>query len=280
MIRGAIENVSRNRVFGWVWSAEGKVEGRTVLAFLDEACIGAGKVEGFRQDLKDAGLGDGMAGFNFDITYPNPADAPRVVVKLEGSDAVLIQRRSRVMPPGAGAAQQRAARQQASLSSLQWMRARGWLSQSDYDFLRFFRQLGVYDRSLVVPQDRPDRNAPDLLDAFETARNLLLLQRMDEAEVRREKLGAPRDWRRLAEAQEAAAGPGAVIALWSAERGRLPVVEASHTLAGQVTADAEAPPGVEYALGPDRLLFLDARCVLGPGASFPAGGVEAYYLAA
>jgi hypothetical protein len=278
MIRGAIENVSRNRVFGWVWSPEGKVEGRTVLAFLDEACVGAGKVEGFRQDLKDAGLGDGIAGFNFDITYPNPADAPRVVVKLEGSDAVLIQRRSRVMPPGAAGGPQRAARQQTSLSSLQWMRARGWLSQSDYDFLRFFRQLGVYDRSLVVPQERPDRTAPELLDAFETARSLLLLQRMDEAEVRRERLAAPRDWRRLAEAQEAACGPGAVIALWSAERGRLPVVEASHTLAGQVTADAEAPPGVDYALGPDRLLFLDARCVLGPGASFPAGGAEAYFL--
>jgi hypothetical protein len=278
MIRGAIENVSRNRVFGWVWSAEGKVEGRTVLAFLDETCVGAGKVEGFRQDLKDAGLGDGNAGFNFDITYPNPADAPRVVVKLEGSDALLVQRRSRIMPPGAGAAAQRPARQQTSLSSLQWMRARGWLSQSDYDFLRFFRQLGVYDRSLVVPQDRPDRTAPELLDAFETARGLLLLQRMDEAEVRREKLAAPRDWRRLAEAQEAAAGPGAVIALWAADRGRLPVVEASHLQAGLVAPDAEPPAGVDYAIGPDRLLFLDARCVLGPGASFPASGAEAYFL--
>ncbi len=279
MIRGAIENVSRNRVFGWVWSAEGKVEGRTVLAFLDEVCIGAGKVDGFRPDLKDAGLGDGMAGFNFDLTYPNPSDAPRVVVKLEGSDAVLIQRRSRVMPPGAGGGQARAARQPIGLSSLQWMRARGWLSQSDYDFLRFFRQLGVYDRSLVVPQDRPDRGDPVLLDAAEAARNLLLLQRMDEADVRREKLAAPRDWRRLAEAQEAASGPGAIIALWSAERGRLPVVEGSHQQAALVAPDAEPPAGVDYALGPDRLLFLDARCVLGPGAAFPASGVEAHFLA-
>jgi hypothetical protein len=277
MIRGAIENVSRNRIFGWVWSAEGKVEGRTVLAFLDEVCIGAGKVDGFRQDLKDAGLGDGMAGFNFDLTYANPADAPRVVVKLEGSDAVLIQRRSRVMPPGAGAA--RPARQQASLSSLQWMRARGWLSQSDYDFLRFFRQLGVYDRSLVVPQERPDRDDPVLLNPAETARRLLQLQRMDEADMRREKLAAPRDWRRLAEAQENAAGPGAMIALWSAERGRLPVVEGSHQQAVLVAPDAEPPAGVDYALGPDRLLFLDARCAIGPGAAFPASGVEAHFLA-
>lgn len=281
MIRGAIENVTRNRVFGWVWSAEGRVEGRTVLAFLDDVCIGAGKVDGFRQDLKDAGLGDGMAGFNFDLTYANPADAPRVVVKLEGSDAVLVRKGSRVMPPGAGggATAARPARQPMSLSSLQWMRARGWLSQSDYDFLRFFRQLGVYDRSLVVPQERPDRSEPEMMDPADVARNLLLLHRMDEAEMRREKLAAPRDWRRLAEAQEAAAGPGAVIALWSRERARLPVVEGSHVQAQLVAPDAEPPPAVDYALGPDRLLFLDARCVLGTGANFPASGVEAFFLA-
>ncbi|QYU67970.1 hypothetical protein J4558_24430 [Leptolyngbya sp. 15MV] len=194
---------------------------------------------------------------------------------------MLIQaRRARVMPAGAiaptGAGTRRAP---TSLSSLQWMRARGWLSQSDYDFLRFFRQLGVYDRSLVVPQDRPDRTAPELLDPAESARSLLLLHRMDDAEVKREKLGSARDWRRFAEAQEAAGGPGAPIALWSRERGRLPVIEGSHTQATLVAPDAEPPAGVDYALGPDRLLFLDARCAIGPGATFPASGVEAFFLA-
>jgi hypothetical protein len=279
MIRGAIENVTRNRVYGWVWSPDAAVSGRTVLAFLDDVCIGAGKVEDFRQDLRDAGLGDGIAGFNFDLTYPNPADAPRVVVRLEGSDASLIQKRSRVMPPGQGAGPARPARQVASLSSLQWMRARGWLSQSDYDFLRFFRQLGVYDRSLVVPQERPG-GEPELLDPAEVARNLLLLHRMDEGEVKRETLAAARDWRRLAEQQEAATGPGAVVALWSRARGRLPVVEGSHSQAALVAPDAEPPAGIDYALGPDRLLFLDARSALGPGAQFPPGGAEAFFVTA
>jgi hypothetical protein len=192
MIRGAIENVTRNRVFGWLWSPDVTLLGRTVLAFLDDVCIGAGKIEGFRQDLKDAGLGDGQAGFNFDLTYPNPADAPRVTVKLEGSDVVLVQRRSRIMPPGAGAsAAARTTRQGPSLTSLQWMRARGWLTQSDYDFLRFFRQLGVYERSLVVPQERPERADAQLLDPGETARGMLMLHRMEEAELRREALAAP-----------------------------------------------------------------------------------------
>lgn len=278
MIRGAIENVTRNRVYGWIWSPDVSLAGRTVLAFLDDACIGAGKIEEVRQDLKDAGLGDGRAGFNFDLTYPNPADAPRVVVKLEGSDAMLMQRRSRIMPPGAGAGPARPVRQLTSLSSLQWMRARGWLSQSDYDFLRFFRQLGVYERSLVVPQERPERGEPQLLDPIETAKGLLMLQRMEEGEVRREALGAPRDWRRLAETQEAAAGPGVMFALWARNRAKLPVVEGSHLQAALVAPDAEAPAGVEYAVGPDRLLFLDGRCVLGPAASFPLGGVEVFYL--
>lgn len=279
MIRGAIENVTRNRVYGWIWSPDLTMRGRTVLAFLDDACIGAGKIEEFRQDLKDAGLGDGQAGFNFDLTYPNPVDAPRVIVKLEGSDVVLLQRRSKVMAPGAGAGPARPVRPLPSLSSLQWMRARGWLTQSDYDFLRFFRQLGVYERSLVVPQERPDRGEPQLMDPGETARTLLMLHRMEEAEVRREALAAPRDWRRMAEAQEAASGPGAMLALWSRNRARIPVVEGSHLQGSLVAPDAEPPTGTDYAIGPDRLLFIDGRCVLGPAASFPPGGVEVFYLA-
>jgi hypothetical protein len=280
MIRGAIENVTRNRVYGWIWSPETPLSGRTVLAFLDDTCIGSGKLGDFRQDLKDAGLGDGQAGFNFDLTYPNPADGPRVVIKLEGSDVVLMQRRSRVALPGAtGAAPARAARQLPALSSLQWMRARGWLSQSDYDFLRFFRQLGVYERSLVLPQERPDRGEPQLLDPAETARSLLMLHRMEEAEVRQEALAAPRDWRRLAESQEAANGPGAMLAIWSRSRARVPVVEGSHVQGALVAPDAEPPPGVDYAIGPDRLLFLDARCALGAAATFPPGGVEAFFVA-
>jgi hypothetical protein len=277
MIRGAIENVSRNRVYGWLWSPDASLRDRTVLAFLDDVCIGAGKIDGFRQDLKDAGLGDGYSGYNFDLTYPNPADAPRVIVKVEGSDAVLVQKRSRIMPPGAGMAPARAARQQLSLSSLQWMRARGWLSQSDYDFLRFFRQLGVYERSLVVPQERPTGDV-QLLDPTETSRGLLLLYRMEEAEVRREALAAPRDWRRVAEQVEAAAGPGAMLALWSRNRAKIPVIEGSHQNVAQVPAEGEPPAGVDYAVGPDRLLFLDARCALGPAAAFPQGGVEVFYL--
>lgn len=276
MLRGAIESVSRNRTYGWIWSPDASLRGRTVLAFLDEACIGGGKIDGFRKDLKDAGLGDGYAGFNFDLTYPNPADAPRVTVKLEGSDFVLVQAGSRLgLPQGeAGAAWP------TELSTLRWMCTRGWLSQSDFDFLRFLRQLGVYERSLVVPPagEVVQERAPQvILDPAETAASMLALTRFDEVVVKREALASLRDWRRLAEQQHPKGGPGAVFGLWAPKRARLAVIEGSHTSPPEPVEQTRLPTGTEYGLGPDRLLFLDARIVLGATAAFPAGGLEVFY---
>jgi hypothetical protein len=97
MLRGAIEGVTHDAIFGWVYAAEVPLRGRTVLAFLDDRCIGSGKIEIFRQDLKNARLGDGYCGFHFGLTYPGRAEPGRVVVKLEGADAVLLQRGSRIV---------------------------------------------------------------------------------------------------------------------------------------------------------------------------------------
>jgi hypothetical protein len=123
MLRGAIEGVTRHLVYGLIWSSEGALAGRTVRAFLDEERIGAGRVERYRQDLHDAGLGDRMAGSEFNVTYANPADAPRVTVRLDGSDAQLLQPRAQVMPPASGATL-RPGQVKPSLGSLQWLRAR------------------------------------------------------------------------------------------------------------------------------------------------------------
>ncbi len=283
MIRGAIEQVVRNRISGWVWSPDTEVKGRTVLAFLDDACIGAGRVEGFRQDLKDAGLGDGIAGFDFELGLENAADAPRVTVRLEESDALLMQRQARIVPLVARAAPavQREAAANLGPATLEWMRSRGWLCQSDYDFLRFIRRLGVYDRSLVVAVDsRAEGREASLQDPMEMARHMLQLLRLEDVAVQRHSLATPREWRRLAEQQEMATGPGAVLALHSHGRGRLPVVEGSHTRPEMLTLDAGPPGCTDYMLGPDRLVFLDARCGIGPGADFPAEGVEVFFLAA
>lgn len=274
MLRGAIESVTRNRVFGWIWSPEAPVAGRRVLAFLDDACIGAGDVGDFRPDLKDAGLGDGMAGFNFDLTFPNPADAPRVTVRLEGSDTVLVQKRARVMPAGAGVAGRGTAPAGAPPGTLQWLRARGWISQSDFDFVRFFRQLGVYDRSLVLPGERSDGGGPLIADPAEVARSLMMLLRLEEIDLMTEEVPHVRGYRALAERVDLEAGPAAALAIWAPARGRLAVVEGSHQQPDAVSPDAPPPPSVDYTVGPDRLLFLDARCALGATAALPAAGVR------
>jgi len=274
MIRGAIEGVTRNSIYGWIWSGEVSLAGRTVLAFLDEQCIGSGKVEGRRRDLEEAGLGDGVAGFEFGLTYVNPADAPRVTVRLEGSDVALLQARARVMPPASGATL-RQGRVKPSLATLQWMRARGWLTKADFEFLRVFRDVGVYERSLAVSADP---GAP-LLDPAETARTLLQLDRMDEGAIRRESVESAREWRRLAEDLEVADGPGVPLALWSAARGQVRAIEGSH-LKPPVVGVEDVPPAVGYNVGPDRLLFLDARTMLDLEAGLPSGGLDVFFLAA
>ncbi|MGG5820922.1 hypothetical protein [Falsiroseomonas sp. HW251] len=268
-MRGAIEGVTRNRIHGWIVSPDAPLAGRTVLAFLDEACIGAGKVEGVRRDLQEAGLGDGIAGFDFEIAYPNPADAARVTIRLEGSDAAILLPRARVMPPGSSNAL-KPARYRPSLTSLQWMRARGWLTRAEFEFLRVFRQVGACQRALP-----PGLSSSDAADA---ARSLLLLERMDEGALRRDTVMTPREWRNLAEDQELADGPGAVIALWSATGAMLPIIEGSHLKPPVLGVDSN-PPTVPHAVGPDRLLFMDARTLLGPETRFPEGGLDAFYLA-
>ncbi len=98
MIRGAIEWAGAGSIRGWIFSPEAGLRGRTLLAFLDGQCVGAGEIGLFREDIRDAGLGDGYSGFEFDIVLDDPADAPRVVVALDWCDAVLMQRNARVGP--------------------------------------------------------------------------------------------------------------------------------------------------------------------------------------
>lgn len=269
-MRGAIEGVTRNRVHGWIWSPDASLAGRTVLAFLDETCIGSGTVEHFRRDLKEAGFGDGIAGFDFAISYPNPADAARVTVRMDGSDLMLLPPRARVMPPGSSSSL-RTMRYRPSLGALQWMRTRGWLGRGELDFIRVFRQVGACERPLSAAPGAPP------LDAADLARSLLLLERMEEGVLRRETVETPREWRSLAEDQELADGPGVMIGLWSATRATIPLLEGSHLKPPVLGIDSN-PPTVPYNVGPDRLLFLDGRIMLGPEARFPPGGLDAFYL--
>src|SRR4051794_15729325 len=143
MLRGAIDLTTPDMIGGWIYSEAFGVRSLPVLAFLDDSCVGAGKVTEFRRDLADAGLGDGYLGFKFRISVRSPEDAKRVVVKLEGSDALLLQQGSKVVAAvetGSAATQPRPPTRR--INCMHWMRERDWLSQAEYDFLTLIDQAG------------------------------------------------------------------------------------------------------------------------------------------
>ena len=97
VIRGAVETAKRDLVSGWIFAASGdSLRNQLVLAFSGARCVGEGRVEIFRKDLLDAGLGDGYCGFHFPITLSAGEHPASVVVKLADSDAALIQASSKI----------------------------------------------------------------------------------------------------------------------------------------------------------------------------------------
>jgi hypothetical protein len=97
VIRGAIEVATPVLVSGWIFSKSGSLRDQLVLAFVGPRCVGTGKVEIFRKDLADAKLGDGYCGFHFPIALQDGEEPGSVVIRLQDSDAALIQTKSRVI---------------------------------------------------------------------------------------------------------------------------------------------------------------------------------------
>ena len=269
MIRGTIEQATGQAVSGWLYADMASVRDRLVLAFVGDRCVGAGRVEHFRQDLADAGLADGVLGFHFPVELPEGADTAQVVVRLEDSDAVLLQGRSRVAAADAAVAGRGA---QPSLSALQWMRAQGWLEQSQYDFLRALDQLGVYERSLVLPRRGGKPAERVVLDPAAAALDLFRLYHFDEVTPRQHTLRSLEELPDLAREGARQDGFEPVLALWSGKPARLIVVEGSH----RQPAAGAAAAGTEYGIGPDGLLFLNPRCACTPRGAPPAEGFTVF----
>ncbi len=84
-------------VSGWIYATgPDSLRNRLVLAFSGARCVGQGRVEIFRRDLLDAGLGDGYCGFHFPIALEAGEHPASVVVRPADCDAALIQAGSRV----------------------------------------------------------------------------------------------------------------------------------------------------------------------------------------
>lgn len=273
MLRGAIDHVSPNEVGGWIYSPNGSVRNHTVLAFIHDVCIGAGRVEVYREDLADAGLGDGFLGFRFPVSLSKVEDAPLVSVKLEGSDAVIIQPTARLASRTMAALPSMVSAR--SLASIEWMRARGWLDQTEYDFLRLMHRFGAYDLSLRKGKLAEKQSGTGLRDPQEAAQEAFELLCAAPTQVASEVLTQETGLQSQIERFQAGSIEP-IVAVWSPQRGNVSLIEGSHQDAASINSEGQIIGGVEYGIGPDRLLFIDLRCRVRPNT---LGQVRAYCVA-
>ncbi|KQT61268.1 MULTISPECIES: hypothetical protein [unclassified Aureimonas] len=256
MIRGSIEHVTNDVIQGWIYSEDGNIRERTLLAFRGDACVGAGRVNMFRPDLADAGMGDGHLGFTFPISVPLQ-DIGSVVVKLEGSDAVLLQKSAVVTTTASSGKELGRTEVRERLASLKWALKHGRISQGDFDFLRILWSTGVYERGLVRRSSADDGALME--KPLGVATSLLEAYLQTEVQTSVERVRSADEF--AAEAARLTKGEGAapIFAAYTQERAILRVVEGSHIGDHAADADARAANFVDYALSPENFVVVDAR---------------------
>jgi hypothetical protein len=277
MIRGSIEVARRTNVAGWIYAEAGTVRDRLILAFSGDRCVGAGKVDRFRKDLLEAKLGDGYCGFDFPIKLNEDESLGSVYVKLQNSDAALIQKHTQLIGPDDHAAAAGGTDLGAiSPARVSWMQDRGWLDQHEYDFLKAVQTIGAYERGLR-PVRRGEAEAPAPAKPESVVQDLLGLFAMGDVEISRTKIASISDL--AAETSPMRTRGLSVMALWSSERCRLALDERSHTRPvnghGTVTA-APSPGAIEYGFGPDRMLFVHRQASFAPHGMAPADGITVF----
>lgn len=144
MFIGAIEACSDGEISGWLHCRMANLSGETVLAYLDGTCIGSGTIEMFREDLLIAGLDDGRLGFRFAIAKLKQRDLRRVVVSLEGCEAVLLQRGVVLSHPAAeSGAPSFVCGVLPSLARLEWLETHGLLRAGSAAMVLALADFGV-----------------------------------------------------------------------------------------------------------------------------------------
>ncbi|GGD99067.1 hypothetical protein GCM10011390_17310 [Aureimonas endophytica] len=270
MIRGHIDFVSRSRVEGWIACPRLPLTGARVLAFVDETCIGGGTVNLFRQDLLDAGFGDGVVGFGFPIA-PEPWHDTRVLdVRLEGGSTILKQSRACLVPREAVGEDRR--RQGRDPASLAWMLARGWLSQAHFDALRVLGEFGVHSQALAF-RSPPDQVTARCDEAALAAADLVEMHMLQPAELEIRDTLTPGDLSGIRrELRNAFPHVPPVIGLWAAREHVIDVVEGAHRPGAQALAGG----GVEYVFGGRHLMMLDLDGDFSFARDGEAGGFSAF----
>jgi hypothetical protein len=258
MIRGAIEVVTMEAVQGWIYCDHVAMNDQTILAYSGEQCVGSGRANVFRPDLVSAGFSDGKLGFSFPISVV-PEALETIVVKLEGSDAVLLQTGARVGHRGAGATALKRSSVLAQLGRLKWGLKHGRIGQADFDFLRTLYSFGVYERGLVRRRSADDQVVVDSWRVV--ARSLFEVLVMMEVETFETKASSPEEFK--LEMSRVALSPELlpIIALHSATPTSIRVAEGSHVVGNAAAADSGPLPAsaAKFVLSSECLLMLDAR---------------------
>jgi hypothetical protein len=187
MLRGNIDRISTEEISGWVYSDRAPVAGEVVLAFENTRCIGAGKVEVLREDLREAGLGDGMLGFRIALASGALSEPEAVHVRLDCSDFALL--------PGdflPRIQKEKQVRQdlfsKEELARLDWMNRQGWLSQEHYIALKSLNGTGLYVRTFSRAELQAQPIEPRALDTVASTLSYLLRADISHTRLRTVRL--------------------------------------------------------------------------------------------
>lgn len=157
MQKGAIEQVSKENVTGWIYSSEVKLNDLRILAFIDKECVGSGFISIYRPDLQGVGLGNGQLGFSINISAEE-ADISKLYIKFEGSDFLLTQSDAKIISYENDTGKLSKINKNEylrELSSLKWKLRNEKIMQSSYDMFRMLAIFGLYERALPQTNDRP-----------------------------------------------------------------------------------------------------------------------------
>jgi hypothetical protein len=257
MIRGNIEVVTPESIQGWIYTEDRKIREKLLLAFWGDQCVGSGKVSVFRSDLADAGLGDGHLGFSFPITVQKDS-VGSVVIRIDGSDAVLLQTGASVESGSSGSKSLDQASVSRQLAALKWALKHCRISQADFDFLRILWSFGIYERGLLRRNEHGETTIIDSQLAI--ASSLLESYLGMDAEIATVQGVHSGNFKEHMMAIAGNNNLAPVVALSSKGRAVVQILEGSHVAENPASGNSRgSTPTVHYTVSPENLVIIDSR---------------------
>ena len=258
MLIGAVETVTSEEVSGWVHSHLTDLEGALALAFVDGACVGSGRVGILRKDLADAGLSHGKLGFHFPVSLPDEDAAGRLVIGLEGCEAVILQRGSKVVGGPRAEAPALVGADLPSAETIAWLRKRQAISKDESDFLTSLGEFGV--AAWALQSGRAEAGGGLAVRHDQTARGIIQLRDMAGTRVGQAEFSDAEEFAAALDAEDHPVSRAGLL-VFSADRAlTLTVVEGSHRLPKRKLIEDALDRGIRYTSDPANLLAVHRLC--------------------